>query len=53
MFDFVDRLVAIVAVGDGKFRAFLEVDDEGHRDTRVAGPARRRLVAPITEEVAP
>src|SRR6218665_1728425 len=50
--DFVDRFVAVVAVGHGKFRALLEVDDEGHRNARRAGPAHRGPLPAVADEVA-
>ena len=51
MRDLVDRFIRGIALTDGELRALLEIDDEGHGDPRVAGPARLRELAPIAEKV--
>src|ERR1700693_3914149 len=52
LLDFVDGLVLAVAVGDGVFGAFLEIDDERDRDPCAARPARVGGSSPIAEQIA-
>src|SRR5207342_2098710 len=47
-----ELLARLVAMQHAGFGAFLEVEDELHRDAGVAGPVGVRRVAPVADEVA-
>jgi hypothetical protein len=52
LFDFVHRLILAIPVVNRKLRAFLEIDDNGHRHPGSTRPARIGRRAGISEQIA-